>query len=60
MMGDIYVVTLSHEISHIFSSMVMKPYKDMLRKIGERIFPYIEDEVSRYGYGDPEAFMAEA
>ena len=60
MMGDIYIVTLSHEISHIFSSMVMKPYKDMLRKIGERIFPYIEDEVSRYGYGDPEAFMTEA
>ena len=60
MMGDIYVVTFLHEISHTFSSTVTKPYKNTLREVGEKIFPYIEDEVSRYGYGDPEVFMTEA
>lgn len=41
-----------HELNHVFSYKIIEPYLEQMRPAAEKIFPYVEEQVTKLGHGE--------
>lgn len=47
-----YKGIIMHELNHMFSTKIIQPYKDQLMPSAQKIFPYVEQQVTKLGHGE--------